>query len=64
MRKKRCVALCTVNQINHRRGTERQCEENALPGDPQLCWVHQKAFLNPNRSEPLRLAPQDSHEAL
>lgn len=64
MRKKRCLAICTVNQVNRRHGAEYQCEEAALPGEPQLCWVHRKAFLNPNRSELLRLVTQDSHEAL
>jgi hypothetical protein len=53
---KRCRAICTTNGVNSRRGAEYQCEEWRTEGDPPLCWTHRKAFSNPDRTVPLRLA--------
>lgn len=55
-----CRALCKVNQINRRKGTEYQCEEWVVPPaeGPPLCWVHRKAITNAHRNEPLTLVPE------
>lgn len=58
MIRKRCCAICTVNQLDHRHGAEYRCEERAITTDPPLCWVHSKAYANPDRTTPLRLVDE------
>ncbi len=47
---------CKAIECWNKKGAGERCESNAELAR-ELCWVHEKAKANPERSVPLELAP-------